>query len=128
MSDTGKYLFVYGTLLPGKEPPEIAPIARRLRPVGDGFVRGHLYDLGEYTGAVLDKTGEVIAGKIFQLPADSEILKRLDKYEEFDPTQPQSSLFVRKKWPVTREGGNRKLMCWVYVYNRHPGSAPAIAS
>jgi gamma-glutamylcyclotransferase (GGCT)/AIG2-like uncharacterized protein YtfP len=122
----GQYLFVYGTLLPGKAPAEIAPTVHRLKAVGDGFVRGRLYDLGEYPGVVLDETGKKIPGKIFRLPAEPEVLKRLDEYEEFDGAQPEASLFVRKKWLVTKKNGNRKLTCWVYVYNQHAGAVPAV--
>jgi len=126
MSDSGQYLFVYGSLLPGQAPAEIAPTVDRLKTVGDGFVRGRLYELGEYPGLVLDETGEKIPGKIFRLPEEPEVLKRLDDYEEFDPDQPEGSLFVRQKLTVTRSGQNRKLTCWVYVYNPHAGAVPAI--
>lgn len=128
MSNSAQYLFVYGTLQPGRAPAEIAPIVRRLRTVGDGFVRGHLYDLGEYPGVVLDETGEEIPGKIFRLPEEPEVLKRLDEYEEFDAAQPEGSLFVRKECPVTRRNGNKNLICWVYVYNQHAGVAPNTVS
>lgn len=128
MNSTRKYLFTYGTLSPGKAPAEIAPAVRRLRRVGRGFVHGHLYDLGEYPGAVLRKTGPVILGQIFELPDDPDVLNKLDEYEGFDPSHPQGSLFVRKRWPVTFEGEKRKVTCWVYIYNRHPGTAPSIGS
>jgi gamma-glutamylcyclotransferase (GGCT)/AIG2-like uncharacterized protein YtfP len=127
MSDSGQYLFVYGSLLPGRAPAEIAATVDRLRTVGDGFVRGHLYDLGEYPGVVLDETGEKIPGKIFRLPEEPEVLKRLDEYEEFDAAQPEGSLFVRKECPVTRTSSSKKLNCWVYVYNPHAGAAPTTA-
>ena len=128
MNKGGQYLFVYGTLLPGRAPAGIAATVDRLKPAGDGFVRARLYDLGEYPGIVLDETGEKIPGKIFRLPAEPEVLKRLDEYEEFDAAQPEASLFVRKKWPVTKKNGNKKLICWVYVYNPHAGVAPANVS
>jgi gamma-glutamylcyclotransferase (GGCT)/AIG2-like uncharacterized protein YtfP len=128
MSDRGQYLFVYGTLLPGRAPAEIAPTVDRLTTVGDGFVRGRLYDLGEYPGVVLDTRGEKIPGKIFRLPEEPEVLKRLDEYEECDATQPEGSLFLRKECPVTRRNGNKKLICWVYVYNPHAGAGPATTS
>jgi gamma-glutamylcyclotransferase (GGCT)/AIG2-like uncharacterized protein YtfP len=86
-----------------------------------------LYDLGEYPGVVLDETGEKIPGKIFRLPEEPEVLKRLDEYEEFDASQPEGSLFVRKEWPVTRRSGSKKLICWVYAYNPHTGVAPTAA-
>ncbi len=112
-----RYLFSYGTLLPSLAPPEIKPTVRRLRRVGRGFVRGHLFDLGEYPGAVLNRTGSQIAGQIFELPDDPEVLDRLDKYEGFDPSDPKSSLFVRKRRYVQLQDG-RKFFCWIYSYNR----------
>lgn len=126
MSKGGQYLFVYGTLLPDRAPAEIAPIVRRFRAMGDGSVRGRLYDLGEYPGVVLDETGGEIPGKIFRLPEEPEVLKRLDEYEEFDAAQPEGSLFVRKEWPVTRKNAGKKLICWVYVYNPHAASASTL--
>ena len=121
------YLFSYGTLLPGFAPKEIAATVRNLRPVGRGRVHGRLYDLGEYPGAILSSSGPIILGQVFELPDDPEILKQLDEYEGFDPAHPEGSLFVRKKCPVTLQGG-RRVKCWVYGYNRHPGSAPGLAS
>ncbi|MFZ0773103.1 MAG: gamma-glutamylcyclotransferase family protein [Candidatus Sulfotelmatobacter sp.] len=119
------YLFSYGTLLPELAPEEIAPTIRRLRPVGRGRVRGWLYDLGEYPGAVLNDAGPAIEGQVFQLPDDPEVLKRLDEYEEFDPGNPEGSLFVRKECSVDLDHGKR-VPCWVYGYNRHPSSAASL--
>jgi gamma-glutamylcyclotransferase (GGCT)/AIG2-like uncharacterized protein YtfP len=121
-----QYLFSYGTLLPDHAPDEIAATVRRLRPVGRGFVRGLVYNLGEYPGAVLSKKGPPIPGQVFELPDDPDILNRLDEYEEFDPADPQASLFVRTKWPVTFQDGRKKVVCWVYAYNRQPGAAPIV--
>lgn len=111
------HLFVYGTLSPRHAPPEIAATVRRLRPVGPASVKGRLYDLGEYPGAVLSKTSRsVIHGEVFELPGDAQTLSSLDNYEGFEPAKPSSSLFVRRAWPVIMDDGTR-LRCWVYVYN-----------
>jgi|ERR1700757_868425 gamma-glutamylcyclotransferase (GGCT)/AIG2-like uncharacterized protein YtfP len=112
-----RYLFSYGTLLPRLAPPEIKPTMQRLRRVGRGFVRGQLFDLGEYPGAILSRKGPTIAGQIFELPDDPEVLKRLDDYEGFDRSDPQASLFIRQRRSVQREDGS-KVFCWVYIYNR----------
>ncbi|HEY4054122.1 MAG TPA: gamma-glutamylcyclotransferase family protein [Terriglobales bacterium] len=120
-----RYLFSYGTLLPDHAPAEIAPVVRRLRRISRGKVKGQLYDLGDYPGAVLSKTGAVIVGQIFELPEDPEVLQKLDEYEGFDPAQPQASLFVRKKALVSVNNAKR-VWCWVYVYNRHPGRSSAV--
>ena len=111
------HLFAYGTLCPRHAPLEIAATVRRLRPVGQASVRGRLYDLGEYPGAVLsEKSRSVIRGEVFELPGDRSTLASLDSYEGFEPNNRSSSLFLRRAWPVTMDDG-KKLRCWVYVYN-----------
>jgi gamma-glutamylcyclotransferase (GGCT)/AIG2-like uncharacterized protein YtfP len=75
---------------------------------------------------VLSKTGPVIIGQIFELPDAADVIKKLDEYEGFDPAHPQGSLFVRKRSLVTSANGKR-VWCWIYVYNRPLGNAPALA-
>ncbi len=120
-----KYLFSYGTLLPDQAPAKIAPVVRRMRRVGRGKVRGWLYDLGDYPGAVLNKTGSVIFGQVFELPDKPDILGKLDQYEGFDPDDPDRSLFLRKRSLVSLDGG-KKRWCWIYVYNRPPAGASTL--
>jgi gamma-glutamylcyclotransferase (GGCT)/AIG2-like uncharacterized protein YtfP len=90
-------------------------------------VRGRLYDLGEYPGAVLSRNAPLVIGQVFELPNDPEVLTRLDEYEGFDPHRPQSSLFVRKRCLVQLDSG-KKLFCWMYAYNRPPGAASPLPS
>ena len=124
MSD---HLFVYGTLLAGLGPPDITHAVERLKPVGPATVRGILYDLGRYPGAVLNSCSEqTISGAVLELPGDPRVLAQLDRYEEFDPAAPETSQFLRVRETVTLESG-RELECWIYVYNRDPGSAPILA-
>jgi gamma-glutamylcyclotransferase (GGCT)/AIG2-like uncharacterized protein YtfP len=120
-----EYLFSYGTLLPSHAPAEIADTMRNLRRLGRGSVRGRLYDLGEYPGAVLQDGEARIFGEVFQLPAGQEMLQELDEYEGFNPADPVGSLFLRKKCPVVLDSG-KQIACWVYVYNRDPGAAPLV--
>jgi gamma-glutamylcyclotransferase (GGCT)/AIG2-like uncharacterized protein YtfP len=111
------HLFVYGTLSPRHAPPEIAAAVGRLRPVGQASVRGRLYDLGEYPGAILsEKSRSLIRGEVFELPDDPNTLSSLDNYEGFEPNKPRSSLFLRRARSVNMDDGSR-LRCWVYIYN-----------
>jgi len=128
MAPVTHHLFVYGTLSPRHAPPEIAATVRRLRPVGSASVRGRLYDLGEYPGAILSKSSRsVIRGEVFELPSDAQTLSSLDNYEGFEPTKPATSLFVRRTWPVVMDDGTR-LRCWVYVYNGDTRRAQPVRS
>ncbi len=123
-----EYLFVYGTLLPGRAPRKIAPVAAMLRPVAEGFVRGILYDLGGYPGAVPDPSSKRrIAGTVMQLPDNGAVLRQLDAYEGFDPQTPETSEFVREQQTVEIKCG-QKFECWFYRYNRKADPARAIAS
>ncbi|HUH62001.1 MAG TPA: gamma-glutamylcyclotransferase family protein [Terracidiphilus sp.] len=121
-----EYLFAYGTLQPGRAPTEIAPAVDRLQLVDKGFVRGVLYDLGDYPGAVLDpSSNRKIFGTIFKLADESGTLHQLDEYEGFDPNGPDESLFVRLLHPVNLATGGT-LPCWIYVYNRKTESARVV--
>ena len=111
------YLFAYGTLQPGLAPSKIAPLAARLRAVGAGFVRGTLYDLGAYAGAVPDPNAEGrIAGTVMELPENESYLRQLDFYEGFDPEAPETSEYLRERQTVELSQGGT-LECWIYRYN-----------
>jgi gamma-glutamylcyclotransferase (GGCT)/AIG2-like uncharacterized protein YtfP len=123
-----QYLFTYGTLQPGMAPNDIAPTVDKLHPVAEGFVRGVLYDLGDFPGAVLNsRSKQRISGKVFRLSDDASVLQQLDEYEEFDPSSPNESLFVRTLHSVELTDG-RSLLCWIYVYNRKPESSRIVKS
>jgi gamma-glutamylcyclotransferase (GGCT)/AIG2-like uncharacterized protein YtfP len=121
-----EYLFSYGTLQPGLAPGEIAPSVSQMREVGKGVVRGTLYDLGDYPGAILDPLSELeILGTVYRLPLDEEVLRRIDAYEAYYPESPEKSLFLRMVCPVKFDKG-RTLPCWIYVYNGSTAGAPIL--
>lgn len=112
----------------GKAPDEVKRLVSRLRPLGKASVRGRLYDLGEYPGAILDdKADSVIFGEVFELPDAPSLFKQLDSYEGFEPHYPQSSLFLRERCTASLDGG-REVECWIYTYNGDVNSAPLIPS
>lgn len=121
-----EHLFLYGTLLPSEAPEEIASLVKRFRRLGSAHVRGRLYDFGQFPGAVLDPSSRtIIHGELVALPADERLLKTLDRYEEFNPSHPKKSLFVRKRAKVSMTGGITREV-WIYVYNRPTGKAKLV--
>jgi gamma-glutamylcyclotransferase (GGCT)/AIG2-like uncharacterized protein YtfP len=119
-------LFAYGTLRQGAAPAEIAHAVARLRWVGTGVVRGRLFDLGAYPGAVFAVPGATaeaaalcgeIAGEIYEVP-DMAIWRELDGYEGFEASDPAASLFVRRQIEVRPSEGGELAICWAYEYNR----------
>ena len=122
-----EYFFLYGTLLADGIPDEVVGALKSLRRIGPAHVRGKLYDLGEYPGAILATLSEtLIQGEIFELPAIPAILKTLDDYEEFDSANKEDSLFIRTKAKATLLDAPQ-IVCWMYVYNHDPGTAPLLA-
>ena len=94
----------------------------------DGSLRGVLYDLGEYPGAVFDTTTDKrVDGTIFELPEDPQVLEALDRYEGYEPTPHATNLFVRKLQRVDLTTGDT-IECWAYEYNGNPDGARVIAS
>ena len=121
-----QHLFLYGTLLPSEAPKEIASIVKRFRRLGSAHVRGRLYDFGEFPGAVLDPSSRtIIHGELVVLPSDGRILQELDRYEEFDASDPKRSLFVRKKAKIQMANGSSR-EGWIYVYNKPPRKAKLV--
>lgn len=119
---------MYGSLLPPLAPAELHGSLAALRPLGRATLRGALYDLGEYPGAVPDAaSASWIEGEVFELPRDPALLARLDAYEEFAPEQPERSPFARVRCRVALARGG-ELECWVYAWRRDPRGTPRIAS
>lgn len=123
-----EYIFAYGTLLPENVPTDLGGAVRKLKFVGNGHIHGKLYDLGDFPGAVLNKSAKNrIYGRVYELPGDQQTLKSLDKYEEYYPSNKRKSLYVRRKAVVTLKN-RKKLECWVYEYNRDVSLSPVIKS
>jgi gamma-glutamylcyclotransferase (GGCT)/AIG2-like uncharacterized protein YtfP len=116
-------LFIYGTLHPDRAPAAIAPTACLLKPFGRATIQARLHDLGPYPGVVLSANpADIVPGELFILPADPAILARLDEYEDFRPSDPTNSLFLRQQAFATLQEGpdaDTEIACWVYTYN-HP--------
>ncbi len=112
---THDLLFIYGSLLPGLEPAEMRRVCHELQPVAAATIRGKLYDLGAYPGAVLDPTA-VIQGCIVRV-GSADVWKALDNYEACPSPDSPDGLFRRVRTTATLATGE-SIDCWTYVYNR----------
>lgn len=115
MEATNQFLFVYGTLLqPGNQFADY--LTQHCRFVNDGKVKGRLYDIGEYPGAVIDDNEErSIYGCIFIMDEPELILKVIDDYEGIGELYEYPQEYVRQQVDVFTDDGDIK--CWIYVYN-----------
>jgi gamma-glutamylcyclotransferase (GGCT)/AIG2-like uncharacterized protein YtfP len=112
-----QFLFTYGTLSNGKAPVAVKRLMRKLTPVGEAYVQGRLYDLGKYPGLKSSRSPrQKVHGRVFELPDDPAVLKKLDEYEEYSEDQAAKSLFIRKRVPARLENG-KQVNCWTYFYN-----------
>lgn len=118
---TTDLLLFYGLLLRGQSGWVELGLDACLEEVGPDSVAGTLYDLGEFPGALVGGEGRV-HGMVFRL-TDPAALPRLDAFEDYDPDQPEASLYVR----VTATTADGRTV-WVYVYNRNVMGRPVIAS
>jgi gamma-glutamylcyclotransferase (GGCT)/AIG2-like uncharacterized protein YtfP len=113
-------LFVYGTLCRGLSRNKFLRAAGA-RYEGRGSVRGRLYDLGDFPGALPAQGDSVqVGGEVYRLPNPESALKVLDGVEAFGPASPQTSLFRRELVEVRLE--NRvTVQVWIYWLNRWYG-------
>lgn len=108
-----KHVVVYGTLRtddhvnhPGR--PDLTGMIRSAGPVE---IRASLYDLGPYPGILLDGGGTVQA-EILEI-VDPRAISLMDVYEEYDPSNPEQSEYLRIPIQLEEHG----IEAWVYVYN-----------
>jgi gamma-glutamylcyclotransferase (GGCT)/AIG2-like uncharacterized protein YtfP len=108
-------LFVYGTLL-NENNEYAAYLKNHSRLFSNGKIKGKLYDIGEYPGAILLPKGEdYIYGSILELDHPEYIFPVIDDYEGYGNDQPLPNEFIRIT--VSVEAPSATINCWVYVYN-----------
>ena len=110
------FLFVYGTLLDNDN--EFAAYLRdKSTFYSDGKVKGKLYDIGEYPGAILaGDTDEYIYGSILQIDEPEKVFMVVDEYEGFGSRELWPNEFVRVLADIETTAG--MINCWIYLYNQ----------
>ena len=103
-------LFVYGTLRRDATHPVADFLAAHATHLGGATMRGRLYALGPYPGAVTSNdAADVVVGDVFALhpeTADATIA-RLDEYEGAE--------YERREIDATLASGGT-VRCWMYLY------------
>ena len=101
------YLFVYGTLRRGSRNRFARILAAQAQFIGQAQMRGRLYNLGEYPGAVPSEVfADWVRGDVFRLNQPEDTLSELDGYE--------GALFTRIPQQVYLPSGMQ--LAWVYLY------------
>lgn len=102
------YLFVYGALRRGQLLHHEL-VRAQAEFVGEARMRGRLYDLGRYPGAVAEGS-QVIAGELYRLPEPEAAFRRLDAVE--------GRQYKRAIVRVDLAGGTQQ--AWAYLLRRRP--------
>lgn len=123
MPETNLPLFVYGTLRAGcgRAHHDFLSATTALGPAS---LRGALYDVGDYPAAVAGQY--LIHGELYDLLGDTDLLARLDAYEECSAEFPEPREYRREIVEVTQH--NRLLPAWAYLYQRPSQGLPRIES
>ncbi len=113
-------LFTYGFLMTGQSGFAELQLHDKLTSVGRDSVSGRLYDCGGYPGLVHGEGGKV-HGEVFRLPRDEALWQILDRFEDYDPADPDGSLYLRKR--ATTSSGRD---VWLYEYNLEVTALPLV--
>ena len=119
-------VFFYGTLMSGFRRPGRARVDAALIPVGRGWIRAALFDLGLYPAAIPADDGQVW-GEVHQILDPDSVLASLDEIEGYNAAEPDNGLYTRLQAPVTLDD-SRVVSAWVYFYNAPLGRAERIES
>jgi gamma-glutamylcyclotransferase (GGCT)/AIG2-like uncharacterized protein YtfP len=118
------HLFVYGTLRPASGHPMARQLAAHATALGQGWMHGLLYDLGEYPGAIARPGSARVHGEIFEIADDSPLWAELDHYED---VRAGAASFERVVMPVWSDAAAAWIACCVYLYRGNVGRQPTIA-
>ena len=112
------YLFVYGTLRKGFAHPVKREIKDDVEWIGETFIRGRLFDIGKYPGALrIDETKRgCIKGEVLKLTHPRKVFRILDQYEGFNANAPEDSEY-RRDLELVRMPDGKEIKAWVYWYN-----------
>src|SRR5215472_2106541 len=114
-------VFVYGLLMRGHDLHHHMESGEY---VGDGSVKGALVSLGRYPG-LIEGSGTV-RGELYRFADLPAALDVLDDVEEFEPTDPSRSLYLRI--PIRVRTNDGEVDAWTYLYNGSTDDAQPIPS
>lgn len=130
MTNPGVYqLFVYGSLRSGFRSPAYEYISRFFSFVGEGAVRGKLFDMGSYPAGLPAKEDQFIVGELYRIKHENEFswaIGQLDDYEGMSVEPDEIQLYRREITEVLING--QVTHAWIYWYNGDVSGKPVISS
>lgn len=110
------FLFVYGTLLQAVQHPVQLKMRGYARKISGAVMRGILFDVGGYPGAIESTTPQdLIKGELYLIMHHQRLFNLLDDYEGCSSRYPLPHEFHRKIVAVRNPAGDR-VYAWAYIY------------
>jgi gamma-glutamylcyclotransferase (GGCT)/AIG2-like uncharacterized protein YtfP len=122
-------LFVYGSLRSGFHSPVYDYIRRYFDFIGEGRVKGKIFDMGDYGAAVPCEEEAYIIGELYQAKNAGEFpyaIGQLDDYEGIGGEPGEPDLFRRDLTNVFLS--DAVIQSWIYWFNGDVSGKSSIAS
>lgn len=129
MNNPTTHLFVYGSLRSGFRNPAYAYLSKYFNLVGQGYVKGKLYDTGNFPVAVSSNEEKYIVGELYVVNNPLEFdwaIEQLDDYEGVNAEEGEKAFYKREIAPITCN--HQQMDAWIYWYNGEVEGLPEIAS
>jgi gamma-glutamylcyclotransferase (GGCT)/AIG2-like uncharacterized protein YtfP len=129
MNNTITHLFVYGSLRSGFRNPAYSYLSKYFHLVGQGFVKGKLYDAGQFPVAAPTNEDKYIVGELYAINNAAEFdwaIEQLDDYEGTNAEEGVPVLYKREMATITCN--HQQTEAWIYWYNGNVAGMNEIAS
>lgn len=123
-----EFIFVYGTLRKQMASDMHHVLARHCDYFSDGVMRGRLYEVCGYPGAIESgDANDKVYGELYKMLDGKQVLARLDDYEECSDRFPVPHEYSRKLLSIELSVGD-SVEAWVYLYNHDVSKLQQILS
>ena len=122
-------VFVYGSLRSGFRSPVYEYISRFFTFLGEGKVRGKLFDMGNYPAGIPADDDQFIIGELYRANQENEFawaIAQLDDYEGVNVERDEVQLYRRELADVYIN--DQVTQAWIYWYNGDVSGGPLITS
>ena len=129
MSHPSYRLFVYGSLRSGFRNPAYQYLTKYFHCMGEGVVKGKLYDNGSYPVAIPSESESLINGELYLLNNEEEfawVFEQLDDYEGLNVEDGETPMYTREPVTVFQEGNLYD--AWIYWFNGSVNGMKEIAT
>ena len=128
-NNASHFVFVYGSLRSGFQSTAYEYISRYFNFFGEAKVKGKLFDLGKYPGAVPTQEDTFIRGELYIVKNENEFswaIAQLDDYEGVLVEPNEKPLYRREIADIYVN--DAIVPAWIYWYNGNVIDKPVISS